>query len=118
MNPKTKVFVDGNCIVCDWEIAHYKRMAPELFEIVDISAPDFNAADFSLTAEAVNKNMHVLTPEGDLKIGVEAFAHIWSRIEKYKLAAKLIKAPLINPLAKLGYKAFASLRPYLPKKNR
>jgi predicted DCC family thiol-disulfide oxidoreductase YuxK len=118
VNSKTKVFVDGNCIVCDWEIGHYKRLAPELFEIVDISAPHFNAADYSLTAAAVNKNMHVLTPDGDLKIGVDAFAHIWSRIEKYKMASKLIKGPLINPLAKLGYKAFASLRPYLPKKNR
>lgn len=113
----TKVFVDGNCIICDMEISHYKRIAPELIEIVDISHPDFDASKYNLTAEAVNKNMHALTPEGDLKIGVDAFAHIWDRIDKYNFAAKLIRKPIINPLAKVGYKAFTLIRPLLPKKK-
>jgi predicted DCC family thiol-disulfide oxidoreductase YuxK len=118
LNSKSKIFVDGNCIVCDNEISHYKRMAPEAFEIIDISSPNFNAADYSLTTEVVNKKMHVLTPEGEIKIGVEAFAHIWGRIQKYNLAAKLIKWPIIHPLAKLGYNLFATIRPLLPKRRR
>ena len=43
---KTKIFFDGNCIVCDTEVAHYKRIAPEIFDIVDISAAGFDAAKF------------------------------------------------------------------------
>ena len=117
MNDKTKIFVDGNCIVCDYEISHYKRIAPETFEIVDISDSKFDAAKYGLTAEAVNKHMHVQTPSGEMKIGVEAFAHIWSRIPRYAVANKLIRLPLVNSLAKVGYVGFAFIRPWLPKKK-
>lgn len=115
---KTVIFVDGDCIVCDFEIAHYKRIAPELFELVDISAPGFDATVHGLTKEAVNENMHVLTPNGELRIGVDAFAHIWSRIGRYAPAAKLINHRAVKPLAKLGYKAFTVVRPYLPRRKR
>ena len=118
MEEKTKIFVDGNCIVCDMEISHYKKVAPDLFDIVDISAPDFDAPKYNLTTEAVNKHMHVLTPSGEVRVGVDAFAHIWDRIERYNFAAKLIRNPIVNPLAKLGYKVFVVVRPYLPKKKR
>lgn len=117
MKNKTKIFVDGNCIVCDFEISHYKRMAPDLFEIVDISSDQFDATKFGLTADEVQKNMHLLTSEGELKIGVDAFAHIWSQIDKYKIAAKFIKLPVIHETAKVGYKLFTLVRPYLPKKK-
>jgi predicted DCC family thiol-disulfide oxidoreductase YuxK len=115
---KSKIFFDGNCIVCDTEVAHYKRIAPNLFEMFDISSPSFDAKQFGLTVEAVNKNMHVLTPEGEIKIGVDAFAHIWSRIDKYKFASKLIQMPVVKSLAKVGYRVFAEIRFLLPKKKR
>jgi len=118
MEKKSKIFVDGNCLVCDWEISHYKRMAPDLFDLVDISDPEFDASSFGLSLIAVNKDMHVLTPEGELKIGVDAFAHIWSRIPKFQTAEKLIASPIVNPMAKFGYKIFTIMRPYLPKKKR
>jgi predicted DCC family thiol-disulfide oxidoreductase YuxK len=114
-NLKSKILFDGNCIICDAEISHYKRIAPELFELVDISSAEFKAGDFKLTKDAVDKNMHVFTPDGDLKIGVDAFAHIWSRIPRYATAAKLVQSPVVNSLAKFGYGVFTILRPYLPK---
>lgn len=116
MSGKTKIFVDGNCIVCDMEISHYKRIAPELFDIVDISQSDFDAQEYGLTFEEVNKNMHVQTPQGDLRIGIDAFAHIWERVEKYGFLANLIKLPIINSIAKVGYKGFTVVRPFLPRK--
>lgn len=117
MTSRTKIFVDGNCIVCDLEIAHYKRIQPEAFEIVDISDPAFDALKFGLTTEAVNKHMHVMTPEGEIKIGVEAFAHIWSRIPKYKWAKKAVELPVVSSVAKIGYAGFALVRPWLPKRK-
>lgn len=117
MNRVSKIFVDGNCVVCDFEVSHYKRIAPADFEIIDISNPSFDAKAFGLSAEAVNKHLHVQTPEGDVLIGVEAFAHIWSRIPKYRWANKVIHAPGINGVAKIGYTAFAAIRPWLPKKT-
>ncbi len=118
MSIKSKIFVDGNCIVCDMEIAHYKRIAPELFDIVDINADGFDAKKYGLTPEGVQKNMHLLTSNGELKVGVDAFAHIWSQIVKYSFAAKAIRWPIVYPLAKVGYKVFATIRPLLPKMQR
>lgn len=115
---KSKIFVDGNCIVCSFEISHYKRIAPELFELVDISDPSFDAAKYDLDAKSVQKEMHVLTDEGKLVKGVDAFAHIWSRIPKYQFASRAINLPIIRSLANIGYFVFAAIRPWLPKKNR
>jgi predicted DCC family thiol-disulfide oxidoreductase YuxK len=115
---KSKILFDGNCVVCDIEISHYQRIAPDLFELVDISADDFDATRFGLTNDLVQKHMHVITPEGQLKVGVLAFAHIWSRIEKYQIASRLIQLPIILPMAKVGYSVFAHIRPYLPKRKK
>lgn len=114
---KTKIFVDGNCIVCDFEISHYKRIAPQEFEIVDISDAGFDAGKFGLTAEAVNKHMHVQTPSGEMLKGVDAFAAIWKRIPKYQKFASIIRWPVIHQAALLGYEGFAFIRPWLPKKK-
>lgn len=115
---KTKIFVDGSCYVCDFEISHYRRMAPELFEIVDISDPAFNAAQFGLTKDAVNHSMHVMSPQGEVQVGVAAFQQIWSQLDQYRWAAKVIGLPVVNPLARMGYRLFASVRPWLPKRHR
>ena len=115
---KTKILYDGNCIVCDIEISHYKRIAPDLFELIDISSPRFVASDYKLTKKEVDKDMHLITQDGELKIGVDAFVHIWSRLNKFKILAKCVKLPGIYQCAKLGYSAFTLVRPYLPKKRR
>lgn len=115
---KTKIFVDGNCIVCSAEISHYKRIAPDRFELVDISDPSFDSSTYGLSTDAVNKHMHVLTPDNKVLKGVDAFAHIWSRIPRYDWAEKAIKLPGVNAMARLGYEGFARIRPWLPKKRR
>lgn len=117
MTDKTKIFLDGNCIVCDLEIAHYKRIAPAKFDLVDISALDFDAKIYGLKQKDVNLNLHVLTPEGKIEIGLNAFAHIWGQVPKYQWASKLIKFPVINTLANMAYKLFTRIRPWLPKKR-
>lgn len=113
---KSKIFYDGNCVVCDIEIAHYKRIAPDLFELVDISAPDFNASKFGFDAASVNREMHVMGPDEKVYVGVEAFRHIWSRIPSYRWLSKLVGLPGIQTLARVGYQGFVRIRPYLPKK--
>lgn len=113
---KTTIFVDGDCIVCDLEIAHYKKIAPALFDLVDISAPGFAAEAYRLRPNEVQRDLHVLTPDGELKTGVDAFAHIWGRIDRYAFAARLVLHPVVNPFARLGYRVFTRLRPYLPRR--
>ena len=110
--------MDGNCIVCDLEISHYKRLAPQAFELIDISQPAFAAEPHGLTREAVDRHMHAITPEGNVVRGVDAFAHIWSRIPTYAWASRWIKFPIIHALAVFGYAVFARVRPWLPKRRR
>ena len=87
--PKTRILFDGNCIICDTEIMHYRRIAPEHFEMVDISAPEFDPTVFGLTPDAVQKEMHLFTAGGTLLKGVDAFTHIWDLIPRYRLLSKL-----------------------------
>jgi predicted DCC family thiol-disulfide oxidoreductase YuxK len=114
---KTLIFVDGNCVVCSLEINHYKKIAPELFDLVDISDPRFSGQNFGLGARDVQFYMHVQTPDGEILDGVEAFAHIWSRIPRYRWASQLIAVAPVKFFAKIGYHAFAHIRPWLPKKK-
>ncbi len=120
-NQKIKILVDGNCIVCDMEISHYKRMKPEVFEIVDISASDFCALDFNLETAAVNKHLHVLCSNGKVLKGVDAFIAIWEALGPehpyFQKMRKIISFSLIKPIAQLGYFLFAEIRPFLPKKK-
>ncbi len=114
---KVKIFLDGNCIVCDSEISHYHRIAPGVFELVDISRPDFLAESHGLDAKAVNEHLHVQTENGEIRTGVDAFAHIWSKIPRYAFASRLILWPGIHQVAKIGYWIFARNRHLLPKKK-
>lgn len=114
---KVKFFFDGNCIVCDLEISHYSRILPEVFELVDISQPSFAAAFYGLDPGAVNEHMHVATEQGEIRVGVNAFAYVWSKIPRYSLASRLIVLPGIYGMAKIGYWIFAKNRHLLPKKS-
>jgi predicted DCC family thiol-disulfide oxidoreductase YuxK len=114
---KSKIFYDGNCVVCDIEIGHYKRIAPNEFDLVDISAPDFDAAKFGFDSKDVNREMHVMGPDQTVHVGVEAFRHIWSRIPKYQWLSGLIGQPGIRSVAGVGYQMFSKIRPYLPKRS-
>lgn len=96
MSVKSKILFDGNCVVCDWEISHYRRVAPNEFELVDISSPSFQASHYRLTQAAVDRDLHVLTPSGELRVGVDAFLHIWQRIPRYRWAKNIVGFPEIG----------------------
>jgi predicted DCC family thiol-disulfide oxidoreductase YuxK len=115
---KVKIFFDGNCIVCDLEISHYARILPDVFELVDISSPTFSAGQYGLDPRAVNEHMHVATEAGEVRVGVDAFAYLWSKIPRYSVASRLIVLPGVYGLAKMGYSLFAKYRYLLPKKKR
>jgi len=118
---KIKILVDGNCIVCDREVAHYKRLKPDAFDLVDISDPKFSAHAFGLKAEAVNKLMHVLMPDGKILKGVDAFLAIWKNLgpdhPNFQRLRKFVSLRLVRPFADVGYECFAFVRPWLPKKK-
>lgn len=120
MEPKSIVFYDGNCIVCDTEIGVYKKQEKlGLIKFVDIQSEEFKHYSSLLSFNDANLKMHVLK-DGKLINGIDSFLEIWSLLpqKRYKILSKIISNKYIMPLAILGYNVFAKYRKYLPKKRK
>lgn len=112
------VYYDGACPLCSREIDHYRRKdTAGHLRLVDIAAPGFDAGAAGLDPVAVNKSLHVRLPGGALVTGLAAFTAIWDVLPGFGLFARAARLPLINPLLRGGYRVFAALRPYLPKRR-
>ena len=117
-----RIFYDGSCSVCATEVERYGRKDGDgRLILVDISDPDFNATLFGITLAEFMYQMHAIDRTGRIFRGVEAFWAIWQAFPSSTLlglCGALISLPLVNPLARLCYRIFASLRGYLPKRHR
>jgi predicted DCC family thiol-disulfide oxidoreductase YuxK len=116
-----QIFYDGSCIVCSTEIEHYMRQnhGGRLIA-VNIATQDFNPEPFHIPLATFMYELHVIDQSGNIYRGVEAFWAIWQAFPAstiYGLMGTVINMPVINPLARLLYKGFASIRPYLPKRH-
>jgi len=112
------IYYDGACPLCSREIEHYRsKDSAGRLRLVDIAAPGFDARAAGLDPVAVNKFLHVRLPDGALVTGLAAFTAIWDVLPGFGLLARAARLPLINPLLRGGYRAFAALRPYLPKRR-
>jgi len=116
-----RVFYDGACSVCAREIGHYLRQehAGKLIA-VDISTPDFDPEPYRISREAFIYELHAIDLNGRVYRGVDAFRAIWLAFPSsklYRALAFIISRPVINPVARLLYKGFARMRPYLPKRS-
>jgi predicted DCC family thiol-disulfide oxidoreductase YuxK len=117
--PQLTVYYDGACHLCSREIDHYRKVDRDgQLRLVDISAAEFRAEAVGLDAEQVQKVMHVRLADGTLATGLQAFIAIWQVLPGFGRLAKLAQAPVLNPLMRGGYRAFAAIRPYLPKRAR
>jgi predicted DCC family thiol-disulfide oxidoreductase YuxK len=116
-----RVFFDGSCSVCTSQIHYYlhQETGGKLLA-VDISAPDFDPAPFNRSLGEFMHELHVIDREGNVYLGTEAFQAIWMvfpSLSIYRLMGGVIGLPLVSPVAKLMYKGFAAVRPYLPKRE-
>jgi len=114
-----KILYDGRCYLCSFEISYYlKKDIQKRLEPIDITTPEFKAENLGLDPVAVQRRMHVILPQGEVKIGVDAFIEIWKVIPGSRFLAKVVNLPIIKTFAKLAYDCFAlGIRPYLPKKK-
>jgi len=115
------IFYDGSCIVCATEIEHYlRRNHGGRLVAVNITSPDFNPELFHIPLEKFMYELHVIDQSDNIYRGVEAFWAIWQAFPTstvYGLMGTIINMPLINPVARLFYRGFANIRPYLPKRH-
>ncbi|MEO0336276.1 MAG: DUF393 domain-containing protein [Pseudomonadota bacterium] len=113
-----KIYYDGVCRICSVEVNHYKRLNTGALSFVDISAPGFEREPGFPSTKRLNKYFHVQLPSGEFVDGVDAFIEIWSRLPQYKWAGKIAKTKAVHTALSGGYKVFAEVRPWLPKKKR
>lgn len=117
-----RVFYDGACSVCSREIEHYARLDREGRLIpVDISDAAFDPEPYGIPLANFMHELHAIDAQGRVYRGVASFWAIWQAFPNstfFGLLGRLINLPVINPLARRGYRIFARLRPYLPKRRR
>ncbi|HYS43495.1 MAG TPA: DUF393 domain-containing protein [Geobacteraceae bacterium] len=116
-----KVFYDGSCSVCATEIEHYAKKDHEgRLELVDISAPDFTPDRYSISLVEFMYQLHAIDRDGKVYRGPVAFWAIWQAFPTstwYGMLGAFITLPGVSFLARLGYRGFARIRKYLPKRN-
>lgn len=113
-----RIFYDGGCKVCAWEVQKYLKMDQnQRLGTIDINAPGFDAQSYGLDRERVQKYFHVLTPAGQVIAGVDAFIEIWKTLDTpaFRLAVRVAKTRPVHALLELGYSGFVLIRPYLPR---
>lgn len=114
------VFYDGACSVCAAEMTHYRRKNHGgRLVFVDIGAPDFDSTPYGINLADFMAQMHAIDDAGCVYRGVEAFWAIWQAFPAstpYGFLGTLVMLPGVNTLARLGYRGFARIRKYLPRR--
>ena len=110
------IFYDGACGVCSTEISHYRSIADQRIDFVDIAAVDFNAESYDKQVEEFQKKLHACDADGHFFTGVEAFRRLWEALPSpgYSLLSTFVGLPGIHFMARAGYAAFARFRHLLP----
>ena len=115
---RIKMLYDGLCPLCKREVrAIEKHDKRDAIEPVDITADDFDASRFGLTAEAVHARMHAILPDGSVVTGMEAFRRIYAAMGLGWLW-HWTGWPILRPIFDGLYACFAKIRPRLQVFNR
>ena len=85
---KVKVYYNNSCNVCRLEINHYKKIAHENLEWIDITSNDEALKETSKSYEELLRRLHVID-NGEVIGGAKAFIILWSKIPKYKFLSKI-----------------------------
>ncbi len=113
-----KVFYDGSCGLCSREIAYYIKIAPPgRFDWINLAKTPEQFTQLGYSVTDGFRLMHVQDDQGNMGIALDAFFILWQGLGGFwKLLAQVIKFPVINPLARFAYLAFAKRR--FNKSNR
>ena len=113
--PKSTVYFDGSCPLCREEIGYYQRKDQySALCFVDISETGGIPPE-GITQEHAMKRFHVRASDGRVLSGAAAFVEVWTRLPRWRWAARLAGLPGVTPLLEVGYRLFLPIRPYLSK---
>lgn len=113
--PKSTVYYDGSCPLCRAEIGYYRRKdRAGVLCFVDVSGGDALAPE-GITRERAMERFHVRSSDGRVLSGAAAFVEIWSRLPKWRWAARAASLPGALAALELGYRIFLSVRPFISR---
>ncbi|HEX3973139.1 MAG TPA: DUF393 domain-containing protein [Stellaceae bacterium] len=109
-----KVYFNSICPVCNAGVESQRaKMAGEnpncAIEWIDINADPDALAKRGVTLDDVRLKLYVEDDAQQLHAGAEAFASLWQATPSQRVLGRLVSLPIIAPLARLAYNAFAVL---------
>ena len=106
-----RVFFDAECPLCAREIQLIRRLDRKngRVDLIDLSAPDFDASIFGLEQAAIEARIHGQLPSGEIIEGVDVFIHLYRAVGLGWLAAPA-GWPGFRTLIDLAYVWFANNR--------
>ena len=113
--PKSTVFFDGSCPLCRAEIGYYRRkdQAGALC-FVDVSETGA-ATPEGITKRRALERFHVRSGDGRVLLGAAAFVEVWTRLPKWRWAARAVSLPGALAALELGYRIFLPVRPFISR---
>ena len=109
-----KVYFNDSCNICRMEINHYKKIANNDLEWIDITNNDEAIKITSKSQKELLRRLHVIN-DGEVIGGAKAFIIIWSKIPKYKILSKIFS---IKPLFIIFHYIYEIAAFFLFLKNR
>lgn len=113
--PKSTVYFDGSCPLCRAEIVYYRRkdqVGPLRF--VDISEVGAVPPE-GITQQRAMKRFHVRASDGRVLSGAAAFVEVWTRLPRWRWAARAASLPGALIALELGYRIFLPVRPFISR---
>jgi predicted DCC family thiol-disulfide oxidoreductase YuxK len=113
--PKSTVYFDGSCPLCQAEIGYYRRndRAGALC-FVDVSESGAVTPE-GLTRHRAMERFHFRASDGRVLSGAAAFVEIWSRLPNWRWAARAASIPGVLAALELGYRLFLPARPLISR---
>lgn len=108
--PKLTLLFDGHCPFCASEMRRLRRWDVKgRLAFTDISLPDFDAATLKLEMAALDRELHSITADGKVLIGIDSMLAAYTLVGKGWLVLPLRLRWLRPCLASL-YRQFARNR--------
>lgn len=113
---RIRVFYDGACPMCIGSVRRLLSGDAERLDIIDISAPDFQAQNHGLDDQALKNEIHVIVPGGEVLRGAPALIFLAEYKWPQKGAHFFKRSPFLSRMAHWCYFGIARiLRPILKK---
>ena len=111
--PKSMVYFDGSCPLCRAEIDCYKREDQDrALCFVDVSEAGTVPPE-GVTRERAMERFHVRASDGRVLSGAAAFVEVWTRLPRWRWAARAASLPGALIALEWGYKSFLPVRPFI-----